>query len=203
MKLIGNHRKPDKTEELARQCAVALRNRYGDGEKWAATFNPSRQAEVARNIPAVFSDTTTPSLVRSAYAFGRNKVETWLSLQLATIVAVEGERTTVTPESLMGIARDLLSVPDFRTLRPTDIMLFCVQFRTGQYGKIYGRLNTMDICAALREFCRWRQMQLDRAERERERQQRLEHEKTAITWEQYCAIKGLTPDDNPLKLKPE
>lgn len=202
MKLLNNRNGQDKEQKLAvfrAKCAEMITRQYGDAEKWMIRFNPERQTEVAQSLEKVFRDNRTPSLVRFSYAYGEDKVQTWLSIQLSTIIMTEGEKTNTGPDVVFKAAADILCEPEFKVLRPTDIMLFCVQFRTGRYGKVYGSLNAINICAALREFCQWRQSQLYKAEKERERAERELYDKTAITWRQYCEIKGLDPDDNPLK----
>lgn len=78
-----------------------------------------------------------------------------------------------------------------------EFVLFCSRYRSKRYGDFYGTVSPSHILAALNEFEREKRDDAGRAY-EREEQQRREREaeesrKNAITWEEYCRLKGKDP----------
>lgn len=183
--------------------AAAIIREFGTESDFLAKFNPDRQKTVALEAEMVFASQHIPSLVRCTYAYGESTMAGWISNQLRTIVSMLPNDKRMDVKELERIGYDILSDPQFRVLRLTEIMLFVSQFRTGRFGKVYGTLTTLDICTALREFCKFRDAELLKIEKQKERYEREQHDKTAITWEQFCDIKGLDPEDNPLKKIPK
>lgn len=180
--------------------AAAIRDRWGCFEKFATVFNPGVQDALARNPHKVFASERIPTVSRSEAAYGYGNMLGWLTLQLSTLGEVMPEGKRMETGMLRSVASDLLCNPAFRTLNVAEAMLFLKEFRMGLYGKAYGAVTGMDLNAALQQFCAKRRAAIDKIERERDREERERHDREAVTWEQYCAMKGIEAE-NPLNMK--
>lgn len=194
MKLV-NGRKTAAVAEKEPAWAAAIRDRWGGFEKFATVFNPGMQDALARNPRKAFANERVPSISRSEAAYGYGNMLGWLTLQLSTLGEVMPEGKRMETGMLRSVASDLLCNPAFRTLNVAEAMLFLKEFRMGMFGKVYGALTGIDLNVALQQFCAKRRAAIDKIEREREREERERHDREAMTWEQYCAVKGIEAEN--------
>ena len=69
-------------------------------------------------------------------------------------------------------------------------MLFFHRFKSGRYGKFYGKVDPLVITCSLREFVKERNNSLDHYEQELHRKQLEEHKKQTVSWKEYCIMTG-------------
>lgn len=155
-----------------------------------ATYNPDMQSAVAQAPMRVFAD-NAPALVQALHSYGRTTMVSWLTLQLARIAQGFPADRRPNAYELNLMSEDILNEPQFRTLKVTEIMLFLSQYRTGKFGKVYGYLNSINLCVALREFLEYKSDSMDRIESRKRQAEREKHEAEAITYEEYCRRTGL------------
>lgn len=167
--------------------AALVKGRYGDFDSFAANFNPSRQQSVMQHLGTVMRRWRGyPSLVQCEQAYGGDNMAAWLVLQLRGLFA-KGEE----PEEIKRTAVAILSTPEFRPLKVTELMAFAARFYTGAFGKVYGKATGTDIMEALHKFCVWLAAEKTRYDEEQRNAEREEWAKTAVTWEQYARQNGM------------
>jgi len=85
-------------------------------------------------------------------------------------------------------------IAQYGFLKVTEIMLFLHHIKAGRYGHFYGTVDPQRITDALREFLEWRYNEISRIEKQREQERWAreleERKKTAITYDEYIALKN-------------
>lgn len=167
--------------------AAIVRGKYGDFRSFAENFNPSRQQAVMQHLGTVMRRWRDyPSLVQCEQAYGGDNMAAWLVLQLRGLFA-KGEE----PEEIKRTAVAILSTPDFRPLKVSELMVFAAKFYTGSFGKVYGKATGTDIMEALHKFRVELAAEKSRYDEEQRNAEREEWAKTAVTWEQYARQNGM------------
>lgn len=167
--------------------AAIVKSRYGDFSSFAANFNPSRQQAVMQHLGDVMRRWRDyPSLVQCEQAYGGDNMAAWLMLQLRGLFA-KGEE----PEEVKRTALAILSSPDFRPMKVTELMVFAARFYAGAFGKVYGKATGTDIMEALRKFRSKLAAEKSRFDEERRRAEREEWAKSAVTWEAFASQNGM------------
>lgn len=167
--------------------AAALAARYGAFPAFAANFAPSRQRAVMRNAEAVTRQWRQyPSIVQCEHAYGGDNTATWIAAQLSHIFA-KGED----PGEIRRTAVAILSMPEFRPMKVTELMMFAAKFYTGAFGKVYGRVSGTDVMDALRRYRMELAAEKARIDEEARRAERRRWEAEAVTWEQYARQNGM------------
>lgn len=200
MELIGSRRQLRENVPAAREprWAVVLRKAYGPAENFLTLFNPSIQDKAVQNPRKVYSS-SAPSLARVRVAYGLDIATSWMALQLRTVCEAMPGSKTPPAEMLTRISRDIACDEQLSTLKVPEIMLFLARFRAGAYGKLYGALTEIDLCAAMREFmCGERAAAVDGIRKEEEREERNRALDGGITWEEFCRRKGIV-EKSPLE----
>lgn len=155
----------------------------------------SRQTELTANANRCHF-TNAPTLATANAAYGKGTAEAWLTGQLANLSEFSGARDKVLPEQLNETVR--LVVSEYHYLNMAEIMLFCRRFKLGRYGKFYGSVDPIAIMAALKEFCRERNIAFCEREKEEAQRRMEESRKNACTWEEYLRQKGEKQRPSPL-----
>lgn len=167
--------------------AAALTARYGAFPAFAANFAPSRQRSVMQNAEAVMRQWRQyPSLVQCEHAYGGDNTATWIAAQLQHLFA-KGED----PGEIRRTAVAILSMPELRPMKITELMMFAAKFYTGAFGKVYGRVSGTDIMEALRRYRAELAAEKARIDEEARRAERKRWEAEAVTWEQYARLNGM------------
>lgn len=167
--------------------AAIVKGRYGEFDTFAANFNPSRQLSVMQHFDTVMRRWRDfPSLVQCEQAYGDDSMAAWLVLQLRNLFA-KGEE----PDEIRRTAIAILSTPEFRVLKVTELMIFAAKFYTGSFGKVYGKATGTDIMEALHKFRVELAAEKSRYDEEQRNAEREEWAKTSVTWEQYARQNGM------------
>ncbi|MCM1066406.1 MAG: hypothetical protein NC418_02385 [Muribaculaceae bacterium] len=132
-------------------------------------------------------------------AYGRNAVEAWICCQLKELSEFSGCKNKFSNTQLDFLSRIILA--NYASLRLTEFMLFCWNFKLGKYGVFYGVEDPLVITSALEKFVRERNEahalyeQIEEMERKEERQRA-----SAALWQRYlrripCAPSTEAPMD--------
>lgn len=190
---------PKRKTELARSesWAVAIRERYGDSQNFLKEFNPGLQEFYADDIEHICREESIPILVRISKAYGDKTAEAFLEAQITDAAVFMGEPMENVEEKIKEIkllARTIRTDENLRTLNLALIMLFFKRLKSGHY-KIYGAITPRKVLEVMQIFyAEAKELQKhyrDIAEKEQRDRERAEHEKTAITLEQYAQNKGV------------
>lgn len=169
---------------------MALRETWKSAENLMATFNPSRQSEMARRVDDVFGR-SAPSVARFSAAFGEDKATAWLMIQLRAVGEYAGAKDKQSVEQLRDTA-NVIAV-EFGYLTLPELMLFFHRLKSGYYGHFYGAVDGIQICEGLREFLSYRRDQLNRLEREANERARAAQEERdkaeCISYSEYLRRK--------------
>lgn len=131
-------------------------------------FNPDLQIQYCRDVDRVHFG-KAPRIGEVIAAYGRDKAETWLAIQLNDLSEFAGCKDKLTVRQIQDTAAMIIeSYPHYNL---TEFMLFCQRFKRCKYGRFYGSVDPMIILQALSLFDEERRRAYDeREERERERE---------------------------------
>ncbi|MCM1454891.1 MAG: hypothetical protein NC193_10240 [bacterium] len=112
-------------------------------------FNPDRQVDYTRDLQRVHTG-HAPALCTVAEAYGTKVARAWLQIQLSDLSEFSGCRGKLTDRQMAHTAEMLLE--RCRSYRLTEMMLFFVRFKCGDYGQFYGCVDPMRILQAVKRF---------------------------------------------------
>lgn len=162
--------------------------RYGDGKKFAETFNPDLQRACAENIERSFSgDAPTIASLRNAYP--TEQVRVWILAQLENLNIYAGTKNKMNPDQMMMLSDVIMT--EYFYLKASELLLFFYQFKAGKYGELYGSVDPLRVSSALIEFAAYRRDMIFRIEQKQMEVQRLSYEsmRNATTWHHYLKLK--------------
>ncbi len=127
---------------------IELQKRYTP-TSLLSEYNPSLQVKYCRDVERVFTG-KAPTALTVSKAFGRNTIESWLSIQLNDLSEFAGCKEKLSQRQIDELAQMITeSYPHFKL---TEFMLFFQRFKLCEYGKFYGAVDPMVIMQALRTF---------------------------------------------------
>lgn len=176
------------------QIQANISNRYGDFKKFAAIFCADNQRSFCRT-PERCVCGHAPTFYHIDIAYGRGAAAAVVLPQLFELGEFCGCKDKLNEMQNQQLAQIIVS--QFGYLKITELMLFLWWFKSGKYGKFYGAVDPLVVSSALRDFL------LDRdsiIESEKARQNARECAQTrqkAVTYEEWLAMRGETPDDHP------
>lgn len=131
-------------------------------------FNPDLQIQYCRDVDRVHFG-KAPRIGAIIAAYGRDKAETWLAIQLNDLSEFAGCKEKLTVRQIQDTAAMIIeSYPHYNL---TEFMLFCQRFKRCKYGRFYGSVDPMIILQALSVFDEERRRAYDeREEREQEKE---------------------------------
>ena len=174
------------TAVKARNAAL-VKGKYGEFPAFTANFAPSRQAAVMQHASEVTRRWREyPSLVQCEHAYGTDGMAAWLVSQMRHLFG-KGEEVAEARRTAVAI----LSSPEFRPMKVTELMLFIGKFYTGGFGKVYGKATGTDIMDALRKFKAEMAEAKAAAEEEERKADRERRAADAMTWEEYARRNGM------------
>lgn len=142
------------------------------------------------------------SLVQLDKYFKPGASEYWIRIQLIDLFMVLGAFESTTSYQFKAIASRIRN--EYFHLTPAELTRYFYEFSLGDYGKLYvGRtVNPQDVLIGLKEYV-WRlnqaRVDYDSEKLEGKRRKELEEaKKNAVSWEEYCRLKGKDPTKNPL-----
>lgn len=175
-------------------------------ELFAQKYKSDMQERCAlRREQSLTCDAPTLNTLSSAY--GEDAATAWIMAQMASIVLLtgvaKGDQTTTM--QLTSGARVVLA--NYGSLKATEFMLFCSQFKAGLYDHFYGTFDVLVITTSLKDFTQ--QIRKEKASiaerrqreaREAERQRR-EHDDRLITYAEFLALKEKEKNKDMDKVK--
>ena len=175
---------------------TAVLQRYGVREDFLKAFNPSLQIAVARHPDRAFFG-KAPSLAVVKHTYGPNAPTMWLMAQLYDLCEYTGAKKMDVQQATM-LAEVIAQ--QYGYLKVSEILLFFLRFKAGNYGRFYGTVDPMVITAAIREFLKERDWACAQHEQQLKQQEQLEDEKIPrLSWQEYAAMHGITTP-NPLEI---
>jgi hypothetical protein len=163
--------------------------RYGDGLKFAETFNPDLQLYCVQNIERSFMG-DAPSLAAIKHAYPDEQVNTWIMAHLRDLYKFAGVKEKLDFKQMKALAEIILT--EYYYFKASELLLFFYKLKTGIYGTFYGVVDPIVIMNALTEFRAYRRQQIEIYERERQQKEREEQ------WEEW--EKKAVPCPKHLKL---
>nr|DAK27569.1 MAG TPA: bacterial xenogeneic silencer [Caudoviricetes sp.] len=154
-------------------------------EELLKQYNPSLQPKYCQ-YPKRCILGKAPTLHDIKALYGAKTVESWLIIQLNDFnesVNFKEDKKIQIP-NMVQIAR--MTIAKFYYLKLSEVMLFFFNLKLGEYGKLYGRIDTITFFTALKQFFTDRGELIDQAIKEKQRAERDEAEKHAISYEEYC-----------------
>lgn len=181
--------------------AIALRERYRKPSALLAEYHTALQGQIGAACPTVDLCQQIPSptlcVVGEAYPSdnGKSAVIIFLQTHLTMVCTYACTKDKMDDAVMADLCQQIAA--EHGGLTMLEFVLFCSRYRSKRYGDFYGTVSPSHILAALNEFEREKRDDAGRAY-EREEQQRREREaeesrKNAITWEEYCRLKGKDP----------
>lgn len=156
---------PNVSPQLA-QRAQALRMTHGDVQGFCAAYPPVVQGRCADNpVRAITGNAPRLSAVKAAWAGG---AQTWLMLQIFDLNEYAGNKDKMSGTQAEQCA-DIIA-RDFGYLRVTELMLFFQRVKSGKFGKFYGGVDAITLCAMLREWVRTERSRVVEEQEQRHRQ---------------------------------
>lgn len=172
-----------------------LVSKYGEREKFLATFNPTYQREIVTSPKiCLFGDYPTLAAIK---AYGDKTPMAWLIPQLYNLSEYCGCKDKLQGMSLEECAFTIVS--EYYFLKISELMLFFHRFKAGKYGRFYGSVDPLVIMEALDEFAKERREWIRRYEREEEERRRVEEEKKnpSMNRDEWLEIKTIIAMYNP------
>ena len=165
-----------------------LVSKFGNLVSFITEFNPDVQIQFGMNKEvAYFCDTPTLATLRAEY--GTNAATVWLVPQIKDLSEYCGCKGKITDSQMEQCAGIIAMTYPF--LKVSELMLFFVNFKAGQYGKFYGSVDPLTITTALREFIKERAAAYEKHEREERERADAEDKKNAITYDEYLSKNGI------------
>lgn len=177
---------------MARDCV----ERYKDAKGVLSSFTPDMQFELRQLGDEYIFDGPAPTLAAFAEAFGRGTAESWTMIQLENLAQMAGSRAKPSPALIEETAKVIQS--EFGFLRLTELMLFFLTVKSGEYGKMYGVLDPLTLTDGLRHFLTRRDKAISAIHDKRERQRQEEEKKRhkPLTYERYRQLNPLKPGEH-------
>jgi hypothetical protein len=158
------------------------------GEQFLTAYNPDRQIGFVRQ-PERCVTGTAPKLWEVSKAYGPKVMETWVEIQLRDINEFAGNRDKLSTRQIEQLAK--IVATDYYYLKVTEFILFCHKFKSGEYGRFYGAVDTITIMEALRSFCDWRRYVIIHAESDARREELLRKRPDTVSFSDYAKQRGL------------
>lgn len=148
-------------------------------------YNPDRQRELCQDKDdCIFGEYPTLAQLK---AYGSKTASVWLMAHLVNLSEFCGCRDKLTG----GVVEELADIiaGEWYYLKVTELMLYFYKFKAGYYGKFYGAVDPLVITTSLREFVTERNEAISRKDAEQAIERLKEHQKGAVTYEEYKSMK--------------
>lgn len=171
--------------------SVEVKEAFGTQKQVAVMLSPQN----FRNFPCNYS----VALMLGTY--GRETLADIIRLHVANAILTLGN-DRADPAMALTVAEAIVDCPErhVRLLTMTNLLHFFTALMQGTLN-VYG-VTHLSIMQAFQQYANDafnRQQLLEEQRRSDERERAYEqHSRTAVTWQQYAASKGLEPDTNPL-----
>ena len=154
----------------------------------ATIFTPEAGIKIAANADGcIMAD--SPTLADIAKEYGSNAPIAWLSVQIADASMFSNSKEVMSEDQ--GMACAYIIFTKFFYLKLTEILLFFVKFKAGDYEKFYGSVASQKIIISIRSFLSYRSSIMERHERKKKESQKEDTKTEAVSWQRYCEIRKL------------
>lgn len=177
----------------------ALRQKYPTIANFGTDYSPQFLDKFSR-FPTRCIFGTAPTLIDLNLSYSNTASVQWLIAQLAVFqeqINVPNKMTTSQIDACAQIISER-----FGYLKTSEIMLFLSRLKGGLYNvDWYGYINPDKIVTALADnYLPYRNnLYYKHQEQERRRKEAERAKEPVVTWEEYCAMKGISKK-NPLSL---
>lgn len=168
-------------------------SKWGDANKFLLTFAPDKQHQYCKRelVDRCFCG-GAPELSKVAAAYGDGTAEAWLGAQITDLSLFAGANN-IELAQMDELARVIKT--SYYHLKVTELMYFFLRFKSGAYGKFYGKVDALTITDALDSFLGERREILARIESEKRKEQWLREmeasQRTAISREAYDRLPNI------------
>lgn len=163
--------------------------RYGDGLKFAKTFNPSLQNVCAQNRERSFLG-EAPSIAALLRTYPEKQVLAWIMALLENLNDFTGVNGKIEPNQMIELAGIIET--EYYFLKASELLLFFHMLKGGSFGVFYGNVDPMVISRALIEFKAYRRQQLETYDREIQQKKRQEEwakwERNAVLCPEHLSL---------------
>lgn len=143
--------KPKSYNESSRNLPAVSQclSRYGSQVEFMTTFNPDRQVAYCKDIRRCLTG-NAPTLKTLAETYGQGGAESWLMVQLSDLSEFCGTKEKMSAKQVEELSRVVCS--QFPGLKASEIMLFCLQYKSGKFGRFFGSVDALTVAYSLRQF---------------------------------------------------
>ena len=163
--------------------AVKLIEKYPEYKKFAERFNSQTQLKLSAINPNFVTcyKYNVPKLSTIANAYDSDAAINWLKIQFENLNDFVGVREKMQLYQLNELATLFFS--ECYYLNISEVMLFFIKLKRGEFGEFYGCIDPLKIMSAKNEFISQRMLALQKDEEERLKEQRKEMLKK---WDEEC-----------------
>lgn len=155
-----------------------------DAVRLMTTFNPSRQCEFGMYPErCIMGKAPTLAVIRRDY--GAEISRKWLVIEIGDFNNFVGisEEKKMSLEVMKSLADMIMS--RYYYLKLSEVMLFFMRLKYGDYGEMYGSVDAVRILSAMRKFITQRNSIIIQEEQKEYERQMAESKKNAISREKY------------------
>lgn len=164
-----------------------MRERYGDAQRFLATFTPDLQIIAARHPDRAYTG-TAPTLAAITVGYGEPVAIVWICIQLENVNLFAGAKEKMPVSRQKELSALILT--EYPFLKASEVLLFFHRLKCGRYGRFYGSVDALTITTSLLQF-------MDERRKERARYQQQQSAPAApaapasggITYEEYLKLK--------------
>lgn len=131
-----------------------------------------------------------PTLAAVSRDYGTQVAVDWLTIELNDYQNFVGVRED--NKASLDVIRELsqMIIKRYYYLKLSELMLFFVRMKYGDYGELYGSVDAVRILRALRVFVNERNGMIDRIEQAEHAKQWEAHKRNAVSYSDYVKMKG-------------
>lgn len=139
-----------------------VRRRFGSDDQFKETVNPDTQIYFGTH-PRVAIMGDYPTILDIERVYGQGFATEWLLPHIARLSTFVGAKNIDVHQE-----RELAAIVanEYRYLKITEILLFFYRFKTGRYGRFFGKVDPMIITCSLRDFIKERNEEIYQYEHE-------------------------------------
>lgn len=174
--------------------AVKLFEKYPEYKKFAERFNSQTQLKLSLINPNFVScyKYNVPKLSTIANAYDNDAAAiNWLKIQFENLNDFVGVREKMQLHQLNELST--LFYSECYYLNISEVMLFFIKLKRGEFGEFYGCIDPLKIMSAKNEFISQRRLALQKDEEERLKEQRKEMlkkwDEESITYDEFLKSK--------------
>lgn len=123
--------------------------RYGNEMEFMRIFNPDKQIAYCADVRRCLTG-NAPTLKVFAEAYSVGTAESWLMIQFSDLSEYCGTKEKMSTKQIEELSRVVCC--RFPMLKVSEVMLFCVQYKAGDFGRFFGSVDALTVAASLKQF---------------------------------------------------